>query len=408
MKRLIFTIFIFSISTPLLAFENCTDANLTPSAQAEELAQQNCDVVDKMSSCAEKQIDPDAAKNRIEMILGRVDAGEPVKSWQYSKKIYPPYDQFYDPDQRTGVKPPQTIIDWLADSQYSGTQTDKEAIKESIVKKYVEYAKRFDCTPIVKSGYTHQSYPQQVRGNTLKELQTQVETPEVKAAKEEHFKTYNARSSETLSICNPTRYSNQAWVDVAQLYPPCTGNVSGLFKDNISNVSTLDKSILGAETNDVSQCIQQALAKGAKIHHISVNSSASALNNTGEAAKKFCKKGFLALSQARAESARDKILPEIFSKAGQADYDYSSKIEMNFKGSNGDGTSGACPYTLVNGKEVLKEQYRTPEGKKELDGNKYISIHVTFEDSMKRVESKKSYYAPFYSCKRIYFQCAPK
>ncbi|MFP5491767.1 MAG: hypothetical protein ACLGG0_09705 [Bacteriovoracia bacterium] len=408
MNNLKITLTTLLFSATAFAMENCTDPTLSSSATAEELVEQNCEVIDQMRSCAEKPIDPDAAKKRIEYLLGKVEAGEPTKYWQSAKKIYPPYNQFYDLDQSPGQNPPKDILDWLSDAKYSGAEVDQAALKESIIKKYVEYAKEYDCTPVLKHGYTHISYPQKVKANSYQELQRQVDKPDIKAAKDEYFKNYNAKSSETLTTCNPARYSNSAWQDVAQIYPPCSGNVSGLFKDNVSDVSTLDQEIVGSETNEVSQCIQSALAKGAKIHHVSISSSASALNNTGEAAKKFCRKGFLALSQARAESARDKILPTIFLKAGQENYDYTSKIQMDFKGSNGDGTSGACPYTIVDGKEVLKEQYRTPKGKKELDAYKYINVHVTFEDSMKRIDTKKSYYAPFYSCKRIYFECAPK
>ena len=405
MKKMLIPFAALLISYPSFAEENCTDDNLTPSKQAERLAGENCDVVDKMLSCSEEvTIDPDQAQKAITSLFDRAEKGEFPKNWNHWKKIGS-VSQLYD--FGSDSKNPTPLLDWLTDENFSGTKVDKEEIKKGIIAKYVAFAKQNDCTPQIKHGAVAVIFPEGAATKTAAELKKITDTKENLAAKDAFFKEKNAKMTDTHMVCNAKSYNQGPWRKVYDLYPPCSGNITGLFKDNIANVSTLDQSVLGAETNELSQCIKDRMSKGAKIHHISIDSSASALNNTGDAAKRFCKKGFEALSQARAESARDKIIPQLFSKAGQENFDYSSKIDLNYKGANGDGTSGPCPYKIVNGKEVLKDQYKTAAGKKELDEAKFVKVQVTFEDAQKKLTSEVSEYKPHYYCKNIEFKCAP-
>ena len=192
-------------------------------------------------------------------------------------------------------------------------------------------------------------------------------------------------------------------------YPPCAGNFTQNFDNNKYDVTPteLSKLLETKEAQEVSACIKSRLAQGAKLHHISITSSASALNNTQEAKKRFCEKGFLGLSEARAETARNKILPGLFDHAGQESFDFSQvKVQTNASGANGDGTSGDCPYTYTkSGQEVLKPYYKTKAGQEELDANRFVKVQVTFEDATKRVAETVPHYQPMYRCKKIEFRC---
>lgn len=380
------------------------------------LAQDGCEATDKLVSCAEKPVDEDRMARRFDHLFDNADK-EKEKIQKYYDSAYknsPVLEAFYtDPSLERYAKEhhkpyPEPLLDWFTDND-SIEGTNKEAFKSKMKEKYVAFAKNNDCTPVVKSRYTFLAYPDRSEKKTLKEIQDVMRAPDFEQNKDAFFDEYNAKALNNGSFCDKKRMTGTGpYRHVSETFPPCSGNVSGVFKDNAWSSSTLDEKLAGEATDEVVGCIKDRLAKGANIHHISIVASASALNNTGEAATRFCKKGFLALSEARAKAAQENILPKLFSKAGANAADFNDKIQMNFQGSNGDGTSGPCPYEIVNDKEVLKAKYRTAEGKRELDKNKYIKIHVTFDSKTKAVNSSESFYEPHYSCRNIYFQCSSK
>jgi hypothetical protein len=260
--------------------------------------------------------------------------------------------------------------------------------------------------PVIKHGNTSSRFPEK-DFNSEKEIKNMIASPQYTAEKDAFFKSENEKVYDSGVYCEKGSANTDGFNYEAEVFPPCAGNVSGLFKDNQWTTSTLDQKVGTEATDEVTSCIRDRMAKGAKINHVSIFSSASSLNNTGEAAKKFCKKGFLALSQARAESARDKILPGLFAQAGQAESSYQSKVVLKYNGSNGNGTSGLCPYTIKEGKEVLKDVFKTAEGKKELDSSKYVTVQVTFEDQTNPVVDTKLHYAAKYFCRSISLECPP-
>jgi hypothetical protein len=405
MKKLLSILPFLLITLTAFAEEECS---LNDADKVDQLAEQSCDVVDRMATCAQQAPDPDAMKRRIESLINNSEKEKDKvqKYWNSYKDSF--YGQMFDYDKNQANSDksyvPEHLMDWFTDE--GKADLDLPKFKEKMVENYVDFAKKNDCTPLVKHRYVTTHYPQK-NFNTEKEIKDLIATPTYAAERDQFFKDYNAKSYDRGTYCEKSRVNTQGFHYVSEEFPPCAGNVSGLFKDNQWTSSTLDQKVGTAATDEVTACIQDRISKGAKIHHIAVVSSASSLNNTGEAAKKFCKKGFLALSQARAESARDKILPALFSKAGQANTDYQSKVVLNFNGSNGDGTSGPCPYTIKNGVEVMKDEYKTPAGKKELDDSKYVQVQVTFEKQTKSVNDNKAHYAGQYYCRSIYFECAP-
>lgn len=393
-----------ALSLNLHAEEECSLANV--STAVEDLAEQNCDVVDKMSSCAERAVDPDAVRKNITKLFDRTetDKDKIVKNWATYKPTS--YSQLFHFDkglENTKDYAPTPLLDWMTNN--GTTDLKKDDLKASLIDQYVEYAKKHDCTPVIRNRSLVVSYPSNLKTKTKAELDLVVNAPGYAKEKDAFFKTLNAKALGGGTYCDYTAKINMGpWQKVAELYPPCTGNLTGLFKDNVWATSSIDDNSSPEATDEVTRCIKDRVAKGAKIHHISIVSSASALNNTGEAAKQFCKKGFKGLSKARAESTRDKILPTIFEST---DADYLSKVKLNYNGSNGDGTSGPCPYVLKDGKEVLKSEYATTVGKKALDDDKYVRVHVTFESHSKSFQKEQTEFIPYYYCRNIDFACRP-
>ncbi|MFP5386883.1 MAG: hypothetical protein ACLGHN_12435 [Bacteriovoracia bacterium] len=403
---------ILSITALLVLVINTADANefCDPAYNEtiDSFVEKNCEITDKMKTCAQKEPDPDALKKRIQALLkGSEDKQDDIqKYWNqsYSKTAYAQlFDYSKARAQNDSKYVPTHLFDWFTDSGKASVDRDK--LKEKMVENYVKFAQKHECTPVIKHRYTVHHYPDNYKTENEAELKKLMSSADFEAKKNEYFDKYNERTLESGTYCEKDRVNTKPFHYVSEQYPPCSGNVSGLYKDNEWASSTLDAQLKGGATDEVISCIKDRLAKGAEIHHISVVSSASALNNSGEAAKKFCKKGFLELSKARAENARDKVVPQLFSLAGAENIDYKSKLVLNYKGSNGDGTSGPCPYTLKNGVEVLKSEYQKPEGKKELDKEKFVRIHVTFESKTKKVNDSKTYYAASYSCRNIYLDC---
>ena len=409
MKNLGLTILLILLSSTIQAEEVC-EQDTTPAA-VEELLQFNCERINS-ASCAQNEPDPNALRNRILGQLAYVEK-EQAKIQRHYEQAYKntAWSQFFDYDARykenNSSYVPQPLLDWFTMNGQAEGFT-KEELKNSLVEKYVAFGQKNDCTPVIKHQYTHIEFPQRLKTRTEQELQRAIrEIPDFEQKRDDFFKDYNSRSLERGSYCDKSRALQPRFHYTHLIHQPCSGNLSGFFKDNEWNSSSLDQLMDGEEASSVVNCIRERIRNGGTIHHITVSSSASALNNTGEAAKKFCKKGFRGLSEARADAARNRILPQLFARAGSPDFDFDSHVQTKTFGGNGDGTSGPCPYKLVNGVEVLKDEYRTAEGKKELEDAKYVRIQVTFNESKTPHPDTGSYYHNRYVCRNIRFQCAP-
>lgn len=401
MKKLII------LTTILFSFNLLADDEICEQAtgdQLDQLAEQNCDVVNKASTCAQVTPDPDGLRKLITNRLERsyTDQENFKKLWSTYKGTA--WNQMFDYNQFNSKEVPKHLLDWFTND--GKATVSKEDVKQSIIEEYVKFSQKNDCNPIIKHQNTSRKYPPQ-DFDKEEDLKKAMRAPNYQEEKDKFFRDLNSRALERGTYCESEYADTRPFHYVAQKFPPCSGSVSGLYKDNVWSSSSLDSNLASQATSELSACIKDAVSRGAKIHHISVVSSASALNNTGPAAKKFCKKGFLQLSQARAEAARDKILPQLFSSSGMNPETYQSKIILNYDGSNGDGTSGPCPYVLKNGVETLKPEFKTTEGKKALDDAKYVNLQVTFEAQTQAVSDNKKHYGASYACRNIRFECAP-
>lgn len=393
----------------------------------------NCEDINNAGQCKEAApVDENALKNKITNLISisedqkKIEAG--ARNWnsfinlnQWAPKMYAERSQ-YELQEKL---PPIPILDWFSDRRFSENVKSKEEYKKAFVDKYVAFAKKMDCTPTFKAsdnfiephptikGFTAERMGRDEKEARLRQLKAEMNDPKNVQAAKDHMKKISDASAEKFYICHDKpdvdgQGNPHVRVSVANRFQPCAGNFKKNFDNNKYDISQPDLSkLLGTpEADDLSKCIKERMAQGAKIHHVSINASASSLNNTGDAEKRFCKKGFLSLSEARAETAKNKILPGLFEKAGQAGFNLSTaKVELNARGANGDGTSGPCVYEMKNGKEVLKPYYATKAGQEELDENRFVKVHVTFEDNSTKINDKIPKYQPMYRCKKIEFKC---
>lgn len=402
MKKHILISSLLLISLPSFADEQCALDNSLD--QIDELHQNNCEATDKIKSCAEVAIDPDEQKKRIEAWFNVAE--ERKENVIAAKKLLPKnsYGGLFQQDEITkNVYKITHINDFLTfNGKIQNEKTSK--LKEVISDKFVKYAERFNCAPIIKTGYTETLYPYDSKFKYKQQFEQYIANDSFKQERDQYFSRINSSPNSEM-VCDPIPVETNSWHPVEIQYPPCAGNVAGFFKDNEWTSSTLDTNINSPESNKLAACIKDRLSKGGVIEKINIESSASGLNNSGEASKRFCKKGFKELSRARAETARDKIVPQLFAKAG---FDAQGlKVDTFPDGSNGDGTSGPCPYSLKNGAEILKEEFKTPAGKKSLDEHKYVKVNVVFKE-IKKPTSGESNFAQKYRCRNFRFECLPK
>lgn len=433
MKKLVlFSLIFVSHSVFADAALNCSPLN-GMGDNLQDIQNVNCEEINIAGQCKEAApVDENALKNKITNLIKisedpkKIEAG--TRNWnsfiglnQWAPKMYAERSQ-YELQEKL---PPVPILDWFSDKRFSENAKSKDEYKEAFVKKYVEFAKKMDCSPTFKAsdnfiephptikGFTAEKMGRDEKEARLKQLKAEMADPKNVQAVKDHMKKISDASADKFYICQDRpdvdSYGNPpARFSVANRFQPCAGNFKKNFDNNKYDVSQpeLSKLLATPEADELAKCIKDRTAQGAKIHHISINASASSLNNTGDAEKRFCKKGFKALSEARAETAKNKILPGLFDKAGQAGFDLSkAKVEISTGGANGDGTSGPCVYETKNGKEVLKPYYNTKAGQEELDENRFVKVHVTFEDTTKKITGDIPKYQPMFRCKKIEFKC---
>lgn len=392
-----------------------------------------CEEINKNGQCKEAPaVDPNAMKKRIENYLKVSEDPQYIErmrtNWDLQIKYNPQFEKFYaerDSIDKKNQRPPVPLMKWFSDPIFSEFAKGHEDYKKAFIEKYVAYSQKYDCVPTFDRGSIDlephpaiKSFSSEKMGSNqilrrLDQMKTEMQDPKNIQALNDHMKKMGDQSLDRFYICTTRSEVDgsgyvRGLVTQSQRSMPCAGNFKKNFLNNKHDVSPSELSNLlnSQEAQAVSACIKERLAQGAKVHHISITSSASSLNNTGDSAIRFCKKGFLGLSTARAETARDKILPGLFKQAGQMQLDMSQvKIDINPNGSNGDGTSGDCPYIYKNGQEILKPYYNTKTGQEELDQSRYVKIQVTFEDNSKKINDSVTTYQPMYRCKKIELKC---
>ena len=163
---------------------------------------------------------------------------------------------------------------------------------------------------------------------------------------------------------------------VAVVHQPCVFEISKNLPDNEYRVEKYIEEIKKSKNFEEGlRCLE---GKMNYLSHITVLASSNALNNT---TPEFCKKDFLGLSKARAERARDTILPLIL-QGKEKDIE----VELNYTGHNGNGTTGPCPYhQRPDGREEMIPGFqKDPEMQTSLAKGKYLVIRFEFDGKHER------------------------
>ena len=425
MKTALFFVILFLSNSLFAQAAAKCDPKTDLTRNANDIKAVSCEEINRSGQCKETvKVEANAMRKIIEGQLNFTTDPKRVedlkRNWNSFVKANSWAEKFYGPRFNSESRLPAVpILEWFADKSFAENAKSTEEYKKAFIEKYVAFGQKMDCQPTFKGGSNYiEAHPtikqfnadkmgKEQREFNLRNIRKEMADPKNIQAAQGHLKKISDESADSFYICS-SKPELEGRTTVAQKYQPCAGNFKKNFENNKFDVNTseLNKLLDTPEAKEVSACINQRLAQGAKLHHINISSSASSLNNTGEAEARFCKKGFLGLSQARAETAKNKILPALFAKAGHAGFDASKvKIDINAGGANGDGTSGDCPYETKAGKEVLKAKFISKAGQAELENSKYVKVQVTFEDSSKKVSDHIPTYQPMFRCKKIEFKC---
>ena len=286
----------------------------------------NCEQINKEGQCKESPpVDANALRNKITRLLDL--SVDPVKmesaarNWSNFVKLNPWAPKMYAERSQYEIQeklPPIPIMDWFSDAKFADGVKSKEEYKKAFIDKYVAFAQKMDCSPTFRAsdnyvephptvkGFSAEKMGRDEKDMRLRKLKEEMNDPKNLQAVKDRMKKISDESADRFYICRdkPDLDSNgqvPGRFAVANRFQPCAGNFKKNFANNKYDVSQpeLGKLLATPEADELSKCIKDRMAQGAKVHHIAINSSASSLNNTGEAEKRFCKKGFLGLSEAR-------------------------------------------------------------------------------------------------------------
>lgn len=289
----------------------------------------------------------------------------------------------------------------------SKTEAEFENQKEIFADDYLEFESNYECAKGVDVELTGSREPiskaiEKAAGMPSC-IQNEGEYKRLMSSSMAEFKNYfeerlgGKNGLERGISCDTSEIKLRSATVAAYEVRSCAGRFEQLFKDNEWD---MDLSDLEGDKDfqEFKACITNMQAEGFKLTNVSVSASASQLNNTGKAAEQFCKKGFEDLSKARANSAKNLLISE-FSFP-------DSMIHPSSRGENGNGSSGACPYKLVNGKEVLKPEFAPGKpARKELDEAKYVRVSANFEPKIIPAKKTKYCYEAYVPCSRIAYKC---
>jgi hypothetical protein len=379
-----------------------------PSSEAQrELFEKSCEINDIISSCSTLKTSPPHLNSIIDQKLSNSykNKKQIQDSWLvYKNSSWGEMFSLENSEQGTAFKKPTHLLDWVAPQNDNDDYRAK--LKSMIISQYTQFGDKNECMPIVKSKEYQVRFPDR-NFSSQNEVTNHLKAKEYTKDREAYFNTLSKASQNEVSICNPHSLSTTGFHAIAETIPPCSAVLTHLFPDNQWNARSLLENSSSPEALSMQSCIKNALQNGATIKSVVVQSSSSGLNNTGAAADKFCKKGFLSLSRARAENVRNQILPTLLGNDLRSQV-APGQIVLDYQGANGDGTSGPCPYFIHSREEYLINKYQTEEGKRELDQYKYTKVHVNFFPPEKPLSPQTTEYAARYTCRKIYFECEVK
>ncbi len=462
MKKIIFIISLIYLNT-VLADSGITCGPVNALLQnANDVKDVACEEINKKRCEVRTKIDPNSARKRIQGMLDRAESEAQQKSFPANwKKIFknnPDIEKFFgarDLQAKTKDLPPVPLTQWMGDEKFAMSTKDRAEFKKAFVEKWVAFSQKFRCDPTIESdndtavnppnpdipAFDSRRLTSDVIMKNLTAMKSKMATEKNTVYVENYLKEIanaslsltdeknkktsdplkaTAMSASTLMVCTTQPDLNGGFPPgrktIEERYPPCVGTFRKNFENNEWEINSAQLKELLTKDDDtiaVSACINKRLLEGAKygvkVDHISIKSSASALDNKGKAETKFCAKGFKALSEARAETGKSVLVPGLFSQVDSKLYNLNEfKYKSDPLGKNGDGTSGECPYEYINGMQKLVKPYDTLEGQKTLNENRYVEVHVAFSDSSNSKDEEFLTFQPSYHCRTIHLKCEVK
>ncbi len=409
MKYLIFTfLFIFSLNLKSNELVVCEDQNPLTDKKTDKLNEDRCEIMNHIQqSCAYKEQQAIQQKNDY------------TQTWlkRFKNLDTPSYRQIYK-DFFSKSGPQKSLSDLTVDERgvYNFFNRSPQYIKVMEYLTYFDMAfpegdskvreqfyrntidrmwkhkndRHCDTIPTIKyvnqvsdpyRKFTSLDYRKSCKEDTAKKEQARVKFQKFL---DENVGT-TAKRLEKLRYCAPMRNDKPRKV-THYIYESCGANISLFYSDNADQISADNLANLGNKIDpDFTKCLQNMKKKGLDVDRIYIDSSSSLLNNTGRAKKLYCKRGFEELSQARAIDAKQRVLPKLLPEFSS----HFDNAKINFKGGNGDGTSGECPYKIVNGVEVLKPEFAKGGSKRDdLDKHKFVKITVSFKDETRAAKNQ--------------------
>lgn len=416
----------------------CLSTNITDNL--EEIEKLNCDLIDKMNSCVVKEIiDVDAAK-RLKDSLNLLHEAHLKQSpiefrkkynastdisqnftaqaipafWRYARYSVEgrPYTETpfnsseYDKIRRDSKIEVESALDKFLEISKSENQFNKLANK--IVNDSIQFQEQFQCTSgtsvFTKSiHHTLDKEKMDSLGITDPCFETEqaaknfVNSNQV-AIDDFYLSKYSGDSALERNFSCGGIYHYKNWKKTVQNIKSCTGNFQHLFADNEWKLPSMNQMMNDERFSEFKKCVDDMKAQGFELNNISINASSSQLNNTSIAKERFCRKGFKELSEARAFEAQRMLSDEL---------GLPSANSINFMGTNRNGSSGECPYELINGKEVLKREYRIGGNKRaELDDAKYVKVNVSFKPKFQNGPDRvQNCFMITKTCEQLRFKC---
>lgn len=389
MNDLLFTVFLLvSANAYSNECENAYSSN--QNQQLQQFAENSLEV-----SCAEYE-----ARNKCVAVedneLSKLDP-----DWLAKKLILKDKARAEDKKDRYG-----SLIDQLFNTAHSqDSQLNKEQFESQMKARLVDFVKVRKCEPSFgRSQYTldFDEIGGAVRYSHIKELQkSKIEVNKLlsdKAFKQkaetrisehnkENFYNFfdkskfdNDQRMIVTSYCTPN-LSMSAPAPTSYPNPTCKSSISKYFIDNKAELKGQLNDDLIKDQNELKKCIRENEQAGYKVSKVKIKSSANQLRNTSnlediKSGVGFCGYDFLGLSTARAQFAKDKILPQLIDVEG-------ASVELEPNGQNGNGSSGPCPYDIKG--NVIKEFLGN--GKEKLEEFKSTDIEVEFE-ATNRIKSQ--------------------
>lgn len=314
----------------------------------------------------------------------------------------------------------------------------EHALNEKILAaKFNEYKKRFNCKNVSVRVRDNNLPKPSIEGSIhQKSFLDELKKP-ISDLEQNYFNQIHESASGFIACNLHTPYITENRERTAKvLGMPCAEDFKNFFQDNEYQLTSDLKDTL--EYKRFKKCVLYTLSLGIKIKSVNIRTSSSALRNTSGDYKGY---HFNELTAKRAENIQKAIqdllknihtessepknsclnnpsllpqsaiaLQEAARQAKEAEFS-NVEYSLDVLGFNKDGTSGPCPYDIIDGKIGLKKEYLSSTGqpdsekiKKEFDPYKQAGVSVSFEPGGKSQNEDALYYVK-YPCKALMFSC---